>query len=156
MTDIQQLYQDVILDHYRNPRNRGPLVGCTHTASGKNPMCGDRVDIHLDLDPERVRAVCFEGEGCAISQASASMLSEAVSGATVTEARRLAAVFQSMLDGSDPSDDALLLRQLAVFVGVRGFPSRVGCARLAWTTLLDALASAEPVVRDGESLTAGR
>jgi len=141
MNDLRDLYQEVILDHNRRPRNFGELVGATHEADGHNPLCGDRLHVSVALDGDRVADVRFEGSGCAISTASASLMTESVKGKTVEEARRLFADFHELLTG-DPSEVAEAsaeLGKLAVFEGVREFPVRVKCATLSWHTLKSAL-----------------
>jgi nitrogen fixation NifU-like protein len=148
-----ELYQEVILDHNRRPRNFGPLPGANRRAEGDNPLCGDRVTIYLDVDGDRIRKVSFEGAGCAISTASASLMTEALAGRTVAEARSLFAGFHRMLTegpaapgdtsgaGPEIGSDAEL-DKLAVFSGVRAYPMRVKCATLAWHTLKSALDAA--------------
>lgn len=141
MSDLTDLYQEVILDHYKRPRNNGPLEGADHTADGYNPLCGDRVKILLRFDGERVVDVHFEGVGCAISTASASLMTEAVKGHTRQEVEEIFTRFHDMLTG-DPSSEAAAdeeLGKLRVFAGVREYPVRVKCATLAWHTLRSAL-----------------
>jgi nitrogen fixation NifU-like protein len=135
LSSLQDLYQQVILDHYRKPRNKGALDDATHTLTLSNPMCGDVIDLMLRLDGDRIAAVRFEGKGCSISQASASMMRGALEGRTVEEALRIMDTFTRMLHGdSDAAEDADLgdLRALA---GVSRFPIRVKCALLAWNCL---------------------
>ncbi len=141
MSDLRELYQEVLLDHYRRPRNFGPLQGANRSAEGHNPLCGDQLKVHVDLLGDRVARVGFEGSGCAISTASASLMTEAVAGKTVAEAEALFHRFHDMLTG-DPSREAEVdpeLGKLAVFAGVREYPVRVKCATLAWHTLRAAL-----------------
>lgn len=153
-----ELYQEVILDHNRRPRNFGALAGANRSAEGNNPLCGDRVTVYLELDGDRIRGVSFEGAGCAISTASASLMTEALQGRTVAEARSLFDGFHRMVTqgpaapgdtsgaGPEIGSDAEL-DKLAVFSGVRAYPMRVKCATLAWHTLksaLDAPAGASP------------
>jgi nitrogen fixation protein NifU and related proteins len=139
MSDLRDLYQEVILDHTRRPRNFGTLPAANHQAEGNNPLCGDQVTVFLDLSDGRIRDVAFQGAGCAISTASASLMTEALKGKTVEEARRLFHVFQDLVTtGAGEGDPEL--GKLAVFTGVREYPMRVKCATLAWHTLLAALA----------------
>ena len=133
-----ELYQDVILDHNRRPRNFGAMAGANRTAEGNNPLCGDRLTLYLELDGDRIENVSFEGAGCAISTASASLMTEALAGKTTAEARALFEQFHEMLTAGDPGNPETL-GKLAVFSGVREFPMRVKCATLAWHTLKAAL-----------------
>lgn len=136
---LQQLYQEVVLDHCRRPRRRGALANATHHAEGDNPLCGDRVAIDLRVGPSgRIEDVAFTGEGCAISTASASMMADAVAGLAAGEARELAARFRGALTGS-AEVEAESLGELAAMLGVRAYPMRVKCATLPWHTLLSAL-----------------
>ena len=140
MDDLRELYQEVILDHGKSPRNFGSLDDPNHLAHGHNPMCGDTLVIYLHTGEDgRIADVSFRGEGCAISMASASMMTEIVKGKTVAEAERLFSVFHEMCtrdDAAEPADvDQDALDQLRVLSGVRDFPTRVKCATLAWHTL---------------------
>lgn len=148
MNDLRDLYQEVILDHNKRPRNFGPLASAHQEADGYNPLCGDRVHIYVVVDDGRISDVHFEGEGCAISTASASLMTEAVKGRTVTEVRKLFESFHDLLTG-DPSVAAKAgpeLGKLAVMEGVREYPMRVKCATLPWHTLQAALEErADPV-----------
>ncbi len=141
--ELRELYQEVILDHNKRPRNFRVLEGATRHAEGYNPLCGDKVTIYVELNGDVIRAVSFQGSGCAISKASASMLTEAVAGRTIPEAEELFARFHEMVTGEpdaaeeEGEDDRL--GKLAVFSGVREFPARVKCASLAWHTLRAAL-----------------
>ena len=141
MDELRELYQSVILDHNKKPRNFGRPAGANHTAHGHNPLCGDQLDVFADLEGEVLRDVGFEGSGCAISKASASLMTEAVKGRSVAEVERLFEGFHRLVT-SDPQApaDASGLGKLAVFAGVREFPVRVKCATLAWHTLRAALA----------------
>ena len=143
---MNDLYQDVILDHNRRPRNFGARAGANRTAEGNNPLCGDRVTVYLDLDGERIRNVSFDGAGCAISTASASLMTEALKGKTVAEAQALFEVFHRLVTGGEAAAGAPAgigsdaeIDKLAVFSGVRAYPMRVKCATLAWHTLKAAL-----------------
>lgn len=141
MSDLTDLYQEVILDHNRRPRNFGALEGATRTAKGHNPFCGDRLTVYLRLDGDRITGVSFEGSGCAISKASASLMTDAIKGQTVAQATALFDRFHGMV--TTPIDrpvDATSVGKLAVLAGVREFPTRVKCASLAWHTLKAALA----------------
>jgi nitrogen fixation NifU-like protein len=138
--DLRALYQEVILDHNRRPRNFGALAGASHKGSGYNPLCGDRVAVYLQTDGERVRDIAFEGAGCAISTASASMMTEALKGKTLAEARELFARFHTLLTTGGGGED---LGMLAAFAGVREFPMRVKCATLAWHAFSSALAEGD-------------
>lgn len=140
MSDLRDLYQELIVDHNRRPRNFGPLEDADRRAEGHNPLCGDRVTVYVKLDGERIADVRFEGAGCAISTASASLMTLAIKGKTVAEAEALFADFHGLVTGHDEQPDALeRLGKLAVLAGVREFPSRVKCATLAWHTLNNGL-----------------
>jgi nitrogen fixation NifU-like protein len=146
--DLADLYRDVIVDHNRRPRNFGRLVGANHSAEGNNPLCGDKLHIFLEMKDDVVRDIRFEGAGCAISTASASMMSEAVKGKSRAEVADLFASVHRMLTRHDAEADAGL-GKLAALSGVREFPMRVKCASLCWHTLNAALAgSAAPVTTE--------
>ena len=139
MTDaLRELYQDIVFDHYRKPRNRRALPGASHTAEGHNPLCGDHVAVHLDVADGVIRDATFEGEGCAIATASASLMTEALKGKRVAEAKDLLDGFHRMVTGASPAPHPEL-GKLEVFSGVREFPVRVKCATLAWHALQAAL-----------------
>ncbi len=135
---LRTLYQEVILDHYKHPRNWGRLPQPTGHADGHNPLCGDRLSVDVQLEGDRVADIRVEGQGCAISVASASMMSEALKGRTVDEAQTLFERFHEVVTGRS-SADGPSLGKLAVFAGVAEFPARVKCATLAWHTLRAAL-----------------
>ncbi len=135
MSELSDLYQEVILDHNRSPRNFGPLEGANHEAHGDNPLCGDTVDVRLLVTDGVVSAVGFEGSGCAISTASASLMTEAVRGKTREEIDELATAFTTLVKGGGGNG----LGKLAVFSGVHEFPMRVKCATLCWHTVRAAL-----------------
>ncbi len=138
MSDLRELYQSVILDHNKRPRNFGALEGATHEAHGHNPLCGDKIHLQLGLDAAgRIVEVAFSGEGCAISKASASVMTETLKGLPRDEAERLFDQFHDLVTGK--GGDADELGKLAVFEGVKEFPIRVKCATLAWHTLRAAL-----------------
>lgn len=141
MSELMDLYQEVILDHNKQPRNFGPLTDPDRYAEGNNPLCGDELQVYLKMDGDRIEAIRFEGAGCAISTASASLMTEAIQGKTVAEVEELFRGFHELLTG-DPSVTAKAgseLGKLEVFSGVREFPVRVKCATLAWHTLQAAL-----------------
>ncbi len=147
MADLRELYQEVILDHNRRPRNFRSIEDASRRAEGYNPLCGDRLTVFLRLDGDVVRDVSFTGSGCAISKASASLMTDAVKGKTVGEASRLFDAFHAMVTTPSTTEpDVSGLGKLAVLAGVREFPARVKCASLAWHTLKAALtAEAEEV-----------
>ena len=145
MSELTDLYQQVLLDHYRSPRNRGRPPGADHSAEGHNPLCGDRIAVHVELDGDRLAAVGFEGSGCAIAQASASLMSEAVRGLDRAAFERLFAAFRAAVTGGAP-DPAIELGKLEALAGVAGFPMRVKCATLAWHALEAALEAGPRVV----------
>ena len=140
MSDLTELYQSVILDHNRKPRNFGALDGANRQADGKNPLCGDSVMVQLHVEGDTIREVMFTGQGCAISKASASLMTAAVKGKTRAEAEALFARFHAMVLGKGEASKEEL-GQLVVFSGVSRFPVRVKCASLPWHTLKAALAS---------------
>jgi nitrogen fixation NifU-like protein len=142
-TDLRDLYQEVILDHNRRPRNFGKLEGANRHAEGHNPLCGDRLTVYLALDGDEIRDIRFEGSGCAISKASASMMTSEVKGKTVEQAEETFHRFHRMVT-EEGSADAESLGKLAAFSGVREFPVRVKCASLPWHTLDAALQSDKP------------
>jgi nitrogen fixation NifU-like protein len=145
MSDLSDLYQEVILDHNRRPRNYGVMPDASRSARGHNPLCGDKLTLYLKIDGDRIAAISFEGSGCAISKASASLMTESVKGKTAADATALLERFQRMITSppDSPIDD---LGKLAALAGVRQFPARVKCASLAWHTLRAALDSREEVV----------
>ena len=138
MSELQDLYQEVILDHNRRPRNFRELPQPARRAEGFNPLCGDRLLLFVDLDGNVIRDVSFIGSGCAISKASASLMTEALKGRTVPEAEALFERFHAMVT-SDPGAPADDIGKLSVLAGVREFPTRIKCASLAWHTLKAAL-----------------
>ena len=145
--DLRELYQEVILDHNRNPRNFREIPEADRRGDGFNSLCGDRVTIYLKLDGGRIADISFNGSGCAISTASASMLTEVLKGKTVEEAREISRVFFALVTG-DPArkPDLSQAGKLAAFAGVGEYPARVKCATLAWHTLLDALEDGKETV----------
>ena len=136
MSDLRDLYQDVILEHSKTPRNYRELPAANHKAEGFNPLCGDRFTVYVTLDGDAIRDVSFQGSGCAISKASASMMTQSVKGKTTAEAEKIFGRFHAMVTGHAPANqDESELGKLAVFSGVSEFPVRVKCATLAWHTL---------------------
>jgi nitrogen fixation NifU-like protein len=147
MSDLRELYQAVILDHHKKPRNFRALEGANRHAEGFNPLCGDRVTVYLKLEGDLVRDISFQGSGCAISTASASLMTEALKGKTRGEAEGFFRKFHELVTGPpDETPEAAGLGKLAAFSGVREFPVRVKCATLAWHTLQAALAGEEKTV----------
>jgi nitrogen fixation NifU-like protein len=148
MSDLRELYQEVILDHNKRPRNFRIIEHATRTAKGHNPLCGDRLTLYLTIDGEQIADVAFEGSGCAISKASASLMTEAVKGKTVSEATSLFSRFHELVT-TPPDLPAKTegLGKLAVFAGVREYPARVKCASLAWHTLKNAVEAADDVAK---------
>jgi nitrogen fixation NifU-like protein len=134
MSELTDLYQEVILDHNRRPRNFRAIDGASRQQEGYNPLCGDRLTLYVALDGDRIADVAFQGSGCAISKASASLMTEALKGKTVAEARELFEKFHDMVTSS-PDTAAADLGKLSVLSGVREYPTRVKCASLAWHTL---------------------
>jgi nitrogen fixation NifU-like protein len=142
MSDLSDLYQEVILDHNRRPRNFRVLEHATHQAEGYNPLCGDRLKLFLELDGSRISDIGFQGSGCAISKASASLMTDCLKGCEVSAARALFERFHRMVT-TPPDVDVEDMGKLSVLAGVREFPTRVKCASLAWHTLKAALERAE-------------
>lgn len=146
MDEFRELYQQLILDHNKRPRNFGPLADADRRANGVNPLCGDKVTVYVRLDGGRVADVHFDGSGCAISTASASVMTESLKGRTLEEVEALFERFHSLVAGElDPSGSENL-GKLAAFSGVRDYPSRVKCATLAWHAMRAALRKAEEPV----------
>jgi nitrogen fixation NifU-like protein len=156
MPGLEDLYREIILDHYRNPRNRGELPAPpAHRSEGFNPLCGDEVQVYLDVEDGTVADVKVSGQGCSISQSSASMMSQAVKGRSVDDARRLVRAFKSMMsihehgldgdddDSADALDEDVKLGDLEALRGVVKFPVRIKCATLAWNTLVQGLDEAD-------------
>jgi nitrogen fixation protein NifU and related proteins len=149
MSDLRALYQEVILDHNRRPRNFGKLENANHRAEGYNPLCGDRLTVYADLEGNRIADLKFEGSGCAISKASASIMTSELKQKSTAEADAIFQKFHRMVTGALPESEVGSLGKLAAFSGVREFPVRVKCASLPWHTLQAALHAAsiapEPV-----------
>ncbi len=138
MSDLRDLYQDMIFDHNRHPRNFGPLASANHHADGVNPLCGDKLTVYLDIDSQGViRDVHFQGSGCAISMASASLMTEAVKGKTIAEAEAMFEGFHALMTQDQANDAAT--GKLRVLSGVKAYPSRIKCATLAWHAMRAAL-----------------
>lgn len=134
--DLTELYQHVILDHNRRPRNRGKLPSANRVAHGDNPTCGDQCNVYLRLEGDRVQEISFDGSGCAISQASASLMTTQLKGKTAAEAQALYANFHDIVTtGKAPEE----ISDLAAFAGVHAFPARIKCATLGWHAALEAL-----------------
>jgi nitrogen fixation protein NifU and related proteins len=138
MSDLRDLYQEVIFDHYKKPHNYHALAGANHVAHGHNRLCGDKLTVYLDVEGDVIRDLSFEGDGCAISTASASLMTDALKGKKLEEVEHLFQEFHHMVthDDAEPDPD---LGKLEVLAGVREFPARVKCATLAWHTLQAAL-----------------
>lgn len=140
MSEMRELYQEVILDHHKHPRNFGRLAGANRQAEGFNPLCGDRVTVYALVEGDTIRDLSFEGSGCAICMASASVMTDEVAGKSIDAAEHLFVQFHDLVTGeSAQSPDVDALGKLAVFMGVRDFPVRVKCATLPWHTLRAAL-----------------
>ncbi len=143
LDDLRDLYQEVVFDHNRNPRNFRVIEDADRTIEGFNPLCGDRITLYLKLDGDRIADVSFQGQGCAISTASASLMTEIVKGKTVPEAEKLFEAFHKIVTGQDEDLKLEELGKLAVLAGVRQYPSRIKCATLAWHSLESALKGKE-------------
>jgi nitrogen fixation NifU-like protein len=148
---LDDLYRDILLDHYRNPRHRGHLEAPNHEADGANPLCGDQIHIEARVDGDRIEEVAFTGTGCSISQASASMMTDYVRGKTPDQALAAVGVFQQMMiTGEQPPAD---MGDIEALAGVAKFPVRVKCASLAWKTLEQALMTPTDTVSAGPVTT---
>lgn len=149
MMDLRELYQDIILDHGRHPRNFRAIENPTHVANGHNPLCGDRVTVYLTLDGNSINDVSFQGRGCAISTAAASLMTEVLKGKTVDDARSLFAQFHARVTGGESTDlpEPLAdeMDRLEPLTGVKAFPARVKCATLSWHALEAALKGGDRV-----------
>ena len=149
--ESNHLYQEVILDHNRKPRNWGKLADASHQAEGLNPLCGDHIWLSLKMDGDKVGSIAFEGESCAICKASSSMMTTNVKGRSVEEAEQLIREFRDMATGKlDTGSEPNHLGRLSVFAGVRDLPSRVKCAILPWHTLHAALNSEATISTEGD------
>jgi nitrogen fixation NifU-like protein len=147
MSELADLYQEIILDHNKRPRNFRPMPGCTCRADGDNPLCGDEVEVFVQLDGDRLVDVSFQGQGCAISKASASLMTGKTKGQTAEEAINLSSLVRDMLLGPE-SESPAVLGDLAALSGVRKYPARIKCAMLPWRTLEAALAGQTGVTTD--------
>jgi nitrogen fixation NifU-like protein len=146
MSELSDLYQEVILDHNKNPRNFREIENPDNTADGKNPLCGDALRVYVDLEDGKLIDVAFKGSGCAISKASASMMTQVVKGKSKEEAEVLFDEFHKMVTGElDIENDKNNLGKLKIFAGVLEFPARVKCASLSWHTLLAALSGEQEI-----------
>ncbi|KTD16602.1 Fe-S cluster assembly sulfur transfer protein SufU [Legionella jordanis] len=141
--DLRELYQEIIIDHNRNPRNHHPMSDATAMAQGFNPLCGDKLALYLKLQGQEICDVSFVGSGCAISQASASLMTEALKGKTIEEAHELFQRFHAMVTHEE---EVASLDKLSVLAGVKAYPARVKCATLAWHTLEAALNQSQAVI----------
>lgn len=148
MSELMDLYQELILDHNKKPRNFGTLESASHHADGDNPLCGDKIHLELSLEGDRVDDVAFEGAGCAISTASASLMTDAIRGKSLPEVHALSKAVRRMLKGEEPETTADLpdLGKLEALSGVKAYPMRVKCATLPWHTLEAALENPGDVV----------
>lgn len=146
MEMLRELYQEVILDHSKKPRNFRALEGASNRAHGDNPLCGDQIEIYLKLEDDVITDISFQGAGCAISTASASMMTEALKGKKREDADRLFDRFHDVVTGKGKQGTSKVLGKLAVFEGVREFPIRVKCATLAWHTLKAALENRDETI----------
>ena len=149
---LPSLYQELILDHYRRPRNKGALESPSITVSMFNPVCGDEIDLQLQVDGDRLEAVRFGGHGCSISQASASMMTQQASGRSLADVRELLALFKELMRGSGEAARERKLGDLRALQGVARFPVRIKCALLAWDALEEALESHAAGHRDAGSV----
>jgi nitrogen fixation NifU-like protein len=152
MMDLRELYQDIILDHGRHPRNFRKIEHPTHFAQGHNPLCGDRVTVYLTLDDDRITDISFQGRGCAISTAAASLMTEILRGKTIADVRALFAQFHARVTGGDAAEElseplAEEMERLEPLTGVKAYPARVKCATLSWHALEAALSG-----RDGSTV----
>jgi len=154
MADMKALYQEVIMDHNKKPRNYGKLSPCTHHAEGHNPLCGDHISLTMNLSgnmaDDKVEAIGFEGEACAICKSSTSLMTVAVKGKTRSEAEEIARDFLDMTTGKLDMNAPNKLARLTVFAGVRDLPTRVKCAILPWHTLRAAFNSVEEVSTEAD------
>ncbi len=146
MSELNDLYQEVILDHNKNPRNFREITTANYKADGNNPLCGDALRVYVEMEDERVKDIAFKGSGCAISKASASMMTQVVKGKTKAEAETIFDEFHRMVLGEmDEETEENNLGKLKIFAGVREFPARVKCASLSWHTLHAALNNEDSV-----------
>jgi len=153
MTDLSDLYQELILDHSRKPHNFRKLEGADHTCEGVNPLCGDQITLYLKLEKDVIKDITFEGAGCAISKASASLMTDSVKQRTKAEVETLFDKFHHMVTGEGTPPDPIEMGKLAAFSGVSDYPARVKCASLAWHTLRAALSEKKETVSTEEPVS---
>lgn len=148
--ELRELYQQVILDHNKSPRNFRVIDSPSHSSEGYNPLCGDKINLYLTIEDEIVKDISFQGSGCAISKASASLMSSIIKGKTIEETKNIFEKFQEMITGKlDENSNIESLGKLTVLNGVKEFPARVKCAGLAWHTLINAInKKKEPVTTE--------
>jgi nitrogen fixation protein NifU and related proteins len=146
MPDLRELYQEVILEHNKAPRNYREMETANHTAEGYNPLCGDHFTVYLDLEDDSIRDISFQGSGCAISKASASLMTQSLKGKTRAEAETLFDQFHKLVTGQPANERRAELGKLTVFSGVSEFPVRVKCATLAWHALHAAMRGKQETV----------
>ncbi len=146
MFDLKDLYQEIIVDHNRSPRNFGKLENADRTLEGFNPLCGDRLTLYLNIDNDRIEDISFDGAGCAISVASASLMTEAMKGKSTSEAESVFNDFHQLVTSDGNEVDTEALGKLAALAGVRDYPTRVKCATLCWHTLHSALEGEDKVI----------
>lgn len=153
MDELRELYQEVIVDHSRQPRNFGKLAHATHHGEGFNRLCGDRLTLYVSVENDVIKAISFEGTGCAISTASASLMTEQLMGKSLSEAEQIFQRFHELMTASQMPADATTeqLGKLAVFIGVREFPARIKCATLAWHTLQASLKNDQHLISTEEA-----
>ena len=147
MQDLKDLYQELILDHNRQPRNAGVIEHPSCQARGHNPLCGDQLNLYIDLDNDLIKTIRFEGKGCAISQASASIMTEVVQGLSIAAVQSLFEQVHLLLTEEDFDAQQLPYMKLQVLAGVRAYPARVKCASLAWHTLMAALKQSDKIAK---------
>jgi len=147
-SELASLYQDIIIDHNKKPRNFREILPPRHEAEGYNPLCGDRLSVYLTLDGDQISDVSFKGSGCAISVASASLMTEALKGCTVAEAKSLFDRMHALLTDQEATPSDIDLGKLEALAGVRAYPSRVKCATLAWHTVQSALEDDDSVTTE--------
>jgi nitrogen fixation protein NifU and related proteins len=152
MSDLREIYQQLILDHNKNPRNFRVIETAQRVADGNNPLCGDRVTLYVYLDGDKIADIAFQGSGCAISKASASLMTDVLKGKTIEEADTLFQDFQNMVTHKDSEPDIQKMGKLAVFSGIRDYPTRVKCATLPWHAAHAALHNhQDPITTEGET-----
>ena len=147
MSELEELYQEIVMDHNRRPRNFQPLDVANRKADGFNPFCGDTLTLYLQVEDDTITDVGFEGSGCAISKASASMMTESIKGKSMSEAERIFDAFHQMLTHETDERDSKVLGDLELLSGVSEFPTRIKCATLAWHTMRSALEESDETVK---------